>query len=400
MNNSDFEARGPITFATGKDTSGRLQDFINTWNESHPDEEVTLIELPESADEQRNMFINNAQAQSDAYTVLGLDVVWTAEFAAQQWIVELPEDKFPLSELIPATVETGKYFSKLYAVPFTTNAQVLFYRTDQLEAAGFNSPPKDFGEMYQMIDAVRKTDLGADTLGFASQYSKYEGLTVQISALAGSAGGSLFDADGKATAMSDEVKMGVQAVRDGFDQNYIPQEALTYTEEPSRQAFQDGRLTFLQNWPYVWDLAQNEDGSSKVAGKIAVAPIPGVNGNQGASTLGGLNYGISAFGKNFGTAVDFIAFMVSQQNQKDWTLATAQPPANLSVYEDSEVVSALPFFPALKEAIDAGVSRPQVVRYGEVTQAIQEAGYNIFSGVQEVEAGLEKLQMDLDSIAN
>ena len=39
-----------------------------------------------------------------------------------------------------------------------------------------------------------------------------------------------------------------------------------------------------------------------------------------------------------------------------------------------------PFLPQLKEAIDNGTSRPAVVRYGEVTQAIQEAAYACFSG--------------------
>ena len=82
---ADFEERGPITLAKGKDTTGKLTEFLETWNSEHPDEEVTLIELPESSDEQRRQMINNAQAKSDAYTVLGLDVIWTAEFAANEW---------------------------------------------------------------------------------------------------------------------------------------------------------------------------------------------------------------------------------------------------------------------------------------------------------------------------
>ena len=38
-----------------------------------------------------------------------------------------------------------------------------------------------------------------------------------------------------------------RGVRDGW----IPREALEYKEEESRQAFQDGRLLFLRNWPYA-----------------------------------------------------------------------------------------------------------------------------------------------------
>ena len=394
----NFDERGPITFATGKDTSGKLKEFLEKWNSQHPDEKVTLSELPESADEQRAQFINNAQAKSDAFTVLGLDVVWTAEFAAQQWVVELPEDKFPLKELIPATVETGRYFKKLYAVPFTTNAELLFYRKDLLSAAGTEEAPKSFEEMYQLIDEIRKSPDGKDTLGFGSQYSKYEGLTVQLTGLAKSAGGALFDDQGKPTVNTSDVIAGVQAVRDGFDSKHIPKEALTYKEEESRQAFQDGKLAFLQNWPYVWELAQNEDGSSSVNGKIDVAPIPGVGDKPGSSTLGGLNYAISAFGKNQGTAVDFIAFMAAEEQQKEWAIATAQAPASAAVYEDEEVLKKFPFFPTLKEAIDGGTPRPQVVKYGDVTQAIQEAGYAVFSGEKEAKAAMDELQKQLESL--
>lgn len=396
----NFEERGPITFATGKDTSGKLQEFLDQWNKDHADEKVTLVELPESADEQRAQFINNAQAGSDAYTILGLDVVWTAEFAAQQWVVELPEDKFPLDDLIPSTVATAKYFDRLYAVPFTSNAELLFYRTDLLEAVGADSAPTTFEEMYQLIEQIRGTDAGANNLGFASQYSKYEGLTVQLTGLAKSGGGDLFDAKGKPTANDEGAVAGVQAVRDGFDKGFIPKEALTYKEEESRQAFQDGNLAFLQNWPYVWDLAQAEDGSSSVNGKIGVAPLPGVGSNAGASALGGLNYAISATAKNMGTAVDFIAFMVELERQKEWTLATSQAPANQAVYDDKDVLEKFPFFTTLKEGIDGGTARPQVVKYGEVTQAIQEAGYKVFSGTEETKAALDALQTTLEGLTD
>ena len=37
-----LEGRGPITFATGKDTSGNLTNQVNAWNSQHPDEKVTV----------------------------------------------------------------------------------------------------------------------------------------------------------------------------------------------------------------------------------------------------------------------------------------------------------------------------------------------------------------------
>ncbi len=75
--------RGPITYVQGKDVSGTVQAQLDEWNTAHPNEKVTLVELPDAADAQRQQMIQNAQTKSDAYTVLSVDVVWVSEFAAR-----------------------------------------------------------------------------------------------------------------------------------------------------------------------------------------------------------------------------------------------------------------------------------------------------------------------------
>jgi multiple sugar transport system substrate-binding protein len=391
---ANWDEHGPITYATGKDTSGALKGFLETWNKEHSDEKVTLVELPESADEQRSQMINNAQAKSDAYTVLGLDVVWTAEFAANQWVVELPEDKLPLDQMIEATVSTGTYFDKLYAMPFSTNSQLLFSRKDLLEDAGYTDPPKTFDEMWEIVEKVQDND--KKMKGFAAQLAKYEGLTCTFTGMAKSAGADLFDEDGKPTVTSDGAVTGLTSLREGFDKGFIAKEALTYKEEESRQAFQDGTTVFLQNWPYVYDQFQADDGSSKVKDKVLVSVVPGVDGD-GTSTLGGLNLAVSAFGKNMGTALDFIMFMSDAAQQKDWLLKSGNPTCNEDVYSDEHVKKEIPYLDILKSGIDGGVSRPHVVKYGDVTQDIQESVYGCISGGDEPEATLKSLQSTLES---
>jgi len=193
-----LEGRGPITFATGKDTSGNLQNQLNAWNASHPNEKVELKELPEDADAQRQQMIQNAQAQSDAFSVLNMDVVWTSEFAANQWITQIPEDKVPdLGKLIPATVETAKYRDKLYGVPITSDGGLLYYRKDLLTKAGVAEPPKTWNEMLADCQKVAALPEAKGMSCYAGQFEKYEGLTVNFSEAINSAGGVIVDKDGK-----------------------------------------------------------------------------------------------------------------------------------------------------------------------------------------------------------
>lgn len=101
---------GPITFATGElDTDTYLPALLRQWNAAHPKQRVTLIPLPDDADDQHAQMVVNLQTHSSIYDVMSLDVVWTAEFAANGWIVPLNPQLFPLAAFLPPAVATAKY---------------------------------------------------------------------------------------------------------------------------------------------------------------------------------------------------------------------------------------------------------------------------------------------------
>src|SRR3954463_11717042 len=74
-------AKGNVTYCTGKDTSGELIEGVKTFNKENPGLTAKLLEFPESADEQRNQFTQRQRAKSADCDVFESDVVWTSEFA-------------------------------------------------------------------------------------------------------------------------------------------------------------------------------------------------------------------------------------------------------------------------------------------------------------------------------
>jgi multiple sugar transport system substrate-binding protein len=393
---SQLSGRGPITFVSGKDTSRNRQKQIDAWNKDHPNEQVRFVELPESADQQRQQMIQNAQTRSDSYTVLNMDVVWTAEFAANRWLAELPKSQFGLSKMLPPTVSTGQYRGRLYAVPLNSDGGLLYYRKDLLGAAGVKEPPKTWDELWAACDKVTKTPEGKGVSCYAGQFDKYEGLTVNVSEVINGAGGSVVDASGKPTVNTPEAKQGldvlVQAVKDGR----IPKQAITFKEEEGRRYFESGKLLFQRQWPYQYALSDKK-GASKVAGKFAVAPLPGVTG-PGASTLGGHNLAISAFAKNKATAADFIKYITGEEAQRADLVATSQAPTIAALYDDPELVKKFPYLPTLKASILGAKARPIVVKYGDVTTAIQEKTYDAITGKTPSAQALATLQAQLDQL--
>jgi multiple sugar transport system substrate-binding protein len=390
--------RGSITLATGKDTTGTLQKQLDAWNNAHSSEKVTLVELPASADQQRQQLIQNAQTKSDAYTVVGLDVVWTAEFAAHQWVTEIPSSLVPTDSMLPAPVATGKYFDKQYAVPFQTNAGLLFYRKDLLEAAGV-AAPKTWDDMRTACEKVAKLPQGAGVDCYAGQFDKYEGLTVNFAEAVQSSGGAVIGGDGKPALNTPAARKGLQTLVDAFKSGMIAKAASTYKEEDGRKQFQDGKLLFHRQWPYQWDLANKTDGSSKVAGKYAVTALPGIDGS-GSSTLGGLNLAISAYGKHKTTAADLIKFLTSQENERQNLEASSAAPVYGSLYTDPALQAKFPYLPTLKASLDTAVPRPKVVSYGDATAAIQDAVAAAIAGTSSVDDTLAAAQTKLTALTN
>ena len=129
----DLTKRGPIEYWAGKDTSGNMRNLIDQFNREHPDGQVTFHELPDNADQQRQQMIQNDLIKNPRMAVLSMDVVWTAEFAANGRVVPLPADQFPTDGFLPATVESATYFDKLYGYPTSSDGGLLYYRKDLLD---------------------------------------------------------------------------------------------------------------------------------------------------------------------------------------------------------------------------------------------------------------------------
>ena len=242
--------RGPLTLATAGDLTGYLGSVLEGWNRTHPGEKVTLVELPDSADETHAQMTTDLRAgDRSRFDILNIDVSWTSEFAAQGWIRPLARDRFPLGSFLPPVVDTATYDGQLYAVPYVTNAGLLLYRKDILTKEGVD-PPRTWAELERAAKTIAPK-YGLD--GYAGQFLPYEGLTVNAAEAVYSAGGSILGDEGeRVTVNSTAARDGIDFLARGVREGWIPERALTYKEEESKQAFQDGRLLFLRNWPYAY----------------------------------------------------------------------------------------------------------------------------------------------------
>jgi multiple sugar transport system substrate-binding protein len=375
------KANGNVTWCIGKDTTGAFSTMVSRFNQANPGAKAKLLELPTSADQQRTQLIQRLRAKSPECDVLGIDVVWTGEFAGQGWIRDVGSlISKRQGDFIPSTVKTAQFNGKTWAVPFNTNAGFLFYRTDKVK-----SPPSTWQDVYNQAKSNG---------GIVYQGAQYEGLTVNYLEMLYSAGGKIVDSSGTKLDMDkNKATQVLTFMANGLKDGAAPKANVTYMEEESRRAFEGGTPAFMRNWPYAYALGKK----AKIANKFAVAPLPSWQGGQAASVLGGYNLAISSYSKNPAGAAAFIDFVTKPAQQTVMASKASLPPVLGATYDDPAVKKAMPFAAELRKAVQQGQARPVSAVYPQITEAIYKNVYAALQGNTSPSAAVNKMASQVQS---
>jgi multiple sugar transport system substrate-binding protein len=299
--------------------------------------------------------------------ILQLDVVWTPEFAAAGWIMPLDGFDMPpadLADFIDAAIVANRWQGRLYALPWIVDTGMLYWRTDLMDAA-----PETFHEL--VATARGALEAGHVRSGFVWQGARYEGLvTVFLEHLTGF-GGAILDKKGDVVVASPEAVRALTFMRESiYRENIVPEAVLTYQEEQTRFAFQNGGAAFMRNWPYAAALL-GRPGQSAVAGRFAVAPMPH-DGGHSAAALGGAQLAINARSQQPEQAWALLQYLTAPEQMLERAQVAGQFPARRSVYRDPRLADALPVSPdRAREIIDRAVARPATPVYSQLSGILQ-----------------------------
>ena len=375
-------AKGEIVFCQGKDSAGDAKASIEGFNAKFEAQGLSakLVEFPADAGQQRNQFVQRQEAKSGECDVFSADVIWTAEFANQQWLYDLtPYIEPRKDDFIPATLETVTYDEKYWGAPDTSDAGFLYYHTDDVSEV-----PATWQAVYE--DAAKKD-------GIVYQGAAYEGLTCDFLEIAFAAGGEVLSEDGKEARFdSPENLKALQFMIDGLKDGAAPKGVITYMEEEARTAFESGRATYMRNWPYAYSVGKK----NKDAPEFAVAPYPEFEGGGKAGILGGHNDVISVYTDNPGAALALVDYRTTEEDQTVKAAEYSLPPAMASIYEKPEVKKAIPYAAELKQAIEQAKSRPVSPVYPQISEAIYKNVNEALSGAVSPEEALKNGQAQME----
>ena len=396
---------GQIILGFGREPSGTLQALIDKFNQQNNDISVKWRPQPSKTEQYFDQLRTQFQAQNGDLTLIGGDVIWPAQFAANGYILDIT-DRFTQSmrsKFLPGPIESNTYEGKLYGVPWYTDAGLLYYRKDLLEKAGFSEPPKTWTELQDQANKI-KQDEGLQ-FGFVFQGAEYEGGTVNGLEYINSHGGQVLD-PGDATRViidSPETVAGLETYRGMIESGASPQAVSTYDEPACEAPFiGNGDAVFCRNWPYMYSLSSDPELSQIKPEQIDIAPLPAGEGGQSVSGLGGWNFFINAFADTEAqdAAWEFVQFMTAEEQQREYALKGTYLPTLKSLYEDQEVAEQVPVVGLAPQALANTEPRPVSPVYSDMSLEMAEQFNSALKGDISAQEAASTLQEQLQSIAD
>jgi trehalose/maltose transport system substrate-binding protein len=358
---------------------------------------LEYISRPNDASATLQQFQQYWAAKSPDVDVYMIDVIWPGIAAPHSVDLKKYFKDEELKDHFPRIIENNTVGGKLVALPFFTDAGILYYRTDLLEKYGYKEPPKtweELGAMAKKIQDGERKDGKADFQGFVFEGKASESVTCNaIEWIYSYGGGSIVESDKKVSINNPNAIKALETIK-AFVGTISPTGVTTYGEEEARNIWQAGNAAFMRNWPYAYALSA--DPKSPVSGKFAVSVLPtGGESGKKAACLGGWQLMVSAYSKNAEAAADLVRYLCSPEAQKKRAIDLSQLPTRPAIYTDADVLAKNPWFKDAVEVLNNAVARPSTVTgvdYNQVSTALFQNVNKVLSGGEPAKEAVQQVE--------
>jgi multiple sugar transport system substrate-binding protein len=375
---------------------GREGEVVTTlvpeFERTHPGIHIEVQGLPWSAAHEKLL---TAFAGDAAPDVCQLGNTWVPEFVALH-ALEALDDRVRGSP----TIDPSDYFagiwdtnvldSKLYGVPWYIDTRLLFYRRDLLASAGFDAPPRSWGEWEQMLGAMKARG-GPDRFGVLLPLNEFEPLLV----LALQQDEPLLADDGtRGNFESAGFKRTLAFYVDLFRRGYAP--PLTNADVSNIwNEFGRGYFSFYITGP--WNIGEFKRRlPPALQGSWTTAPLPGPSG-PGASIAGGSSLVLFNASHVKDAAWQWIEFLSRPEIQSRFHDLTGDLPPRRTTWNEGALVGDV-YARAFREQLERVKPAPKVPEWERIATELRLVAERAVHGQLTVDQAAAELDARADRI--
>jgi trehalose transport system substrate-binding protein len=280
-------------------------------------------------------------------------------------------------------IDGGKFDGRLYFVPYRTNVQLTYYRTDVMDELGL-APPTNWDEWRAACEAFLERD-GEPRCLFKATFDPTAVNPTQTWEWIVSAGGDPLVLNAEGTVAAYEFLQGLE--QDGL---LHPDSALAKWDT-SNESFARGDVYLMQNWPF----------GIQVIRDLGLTDFDIYHGVQGpvreAHVVGGEVLAIVKDTPRKEAAWEFVKFLESREAQE--VLAAQNGWPNVRGDALGQIPEGrLDEFEAINDALEYGILRPNIPYMEDLLGIMIEAYDRIVNNGEDAQAVLDELHGKLETV--
>jgi len=309
--------------------------MAEAWNDANPDNKIDLEITIYPFEEMHNKLQLGLNSGDGLPDVVDIEVNKFANFVKgdNPPLLDLTEAAGDYADdIVQARLDLYSRDGKIYAYPTHVGAFVAFYNTELLEGAGIDYTTIETWDDFSTAGAEYHEATGK-AFGVAET-----GVTFVEPLITAQLGGEWMDADGKPEVNSPEAVETISMLQD-------MQEAGAISTIPGGSPDDEEAFGAINNGDFAaivypaWYTSRFVDYMPDLAGKVAIAPAPVVEGGE-VKTIGGGGTGTAVIASSevADVASEWLAFakLSPEANVAVWE-ELGFDPVNMSVWEDEAV---------------------------------------------------------------
>lgn len=318
-----------------------------------------------------NLILEAAAKSRPDLDLILVDLIWVADFAEKGIIDALPPDveRSVRSGILPGIYSAFSYNSRLWALPFHIDFQMLYSNMDDLKRIGAAAPPRTLEDLRAMARRARDTKVVKYPI-FDSWRSQ-EVLTCEFTWLVGAFGGSLSDDHGRISCATPQAERALGFMVDLLSEGLANPYSLDSEENFVSEVFLAGDCMFTTNWNFMIRLlsAREPGGVGEwTVSRIPVSASAPKNGPGTSSICGFEGLAVLQGSRSKDAAWSFARYLASPEFQ---ARHLEFMPVWTEVWNRPEVRREDPYLGIKQRQIMGLQYRPVHPRYREVSGILQ-----------------------------
>jgi multiple sugar transport system substrate-binding protein len=386
-----------------------VEKNLATFAQKHPEIKVQYTPITSAQYRQKVVAEFTAKNGPDALYVYDDSLGTWVESGYLQPIDGLPGVDEVYKGIYDANAKAMTYKGKRYGVPYYTDCLGLIYNAEILDKAGIKAPPKSLDELEQQAVTIKSKGLLPFPIAFSAQLQ--DTWQSWIWTLVYGSGGQLFSDDMK------PVMNGVDPIpgrtyewlhRASTSSKVVDPASLQLTPVPLDNAMKAGQYAFMFGTRYSLK-DYNNPATSKMAGKLKIAPVPSLDGSMRGTASTTRMYCLAADTKAKDQALVLLNYLGGYTDGKPataryWFMERGLGFAFKELAQDKEITDTLATFvdPGVYASL-AEVAKPRNVVhapwYAEFEAALQKTTQQVITDQATPAAAMTALADSANSLA-